>query len=253
MAVYPSFETFLPSIAAFASTVVPQDPAVPAALGVPDGDTGQLARPTIAPYSDPFGMEIIRWYRVGKKNLFFPEEGSGEVAGLQFFTELNLQAMAYGFPDFAALYAVSPAGALGLVQGCFFGGVTPISPETGGSAGLRFLTTVAASNTMIIWSNNMPENRQRTNLAGWGWERNAPVVYSDPANLIANPNNRVPQHGGTATYASRSDYSSLWQPVRNEAEEAIRLSMLDWQDPASDAQFASLLVAIGTGDMMDLN
>lgn len=245
--------SFIPGINAFASIACPADPIVPTAfpldVGLVDLPAGELARPTVGAYTDPFGAEICRLYALGHAGRPLGIGSWVEQDGIQLFTELDLQAVAAGSADFADYYSTDPASATLLVYGCFSGTVTPISPATGGTLGLMSLTRVAVAMTYLIWAQNHSEDVLRAELMGYGNPK-GPPVYTDPANLIAAPNNRIPSQGGTATFTSRDDYSSWAWPARQGLEDQLRASFIDWDVPGSDAALAALLAAANTGAIM---
>jgi hypothetical protein len=248
-----SFESFILSINALSSLIWPVDPIVPVAWpGVTDVAAGDLARPTVGAYSDPFGMQVIRVYRLAETGILaasglYVQEGIGvitEAQGVDFFAELDAQAVAQGFADFAAMYAfnITPAGpAMTLIQGIIALTVTPLTPAVPTPAALYALYVISWRAIAIPFWENSPENRIRANLIGFGPD--APAIYSDPANGVANPNARTIGQGGVATTMTAWDYRAYPWPVR-QALNALHVSaLLDWQAVGSEADYATLRAA----------
>jgi len=229
-----SFESFIPSINAWASVMYPKDELGFAALGVPDMAAGDLVRPTVGAHVDTFGMQVIRVYR--KPPLI---ELSGllveEHDGLTFFHELDLQAAAFSGGAVSTFAQLDPASQAYLAYLIAFGLVTPIDPHTGGSAGLAYQFQVAlVANSIAYWM-NFPYHRLRNGLLGTG--EGDPRFTAPAADLISNPNLRI---SDGATFTAAWSYSTWAYPARNTVEADMTDAFIDWQGATSNASFVAL-------------
>lgn len=238
-----SFETFIPSINAFGSLVYPSDPLVATTFpGVTDLAAGDCARTTIDERTDPFGAEVIRFYNLPNDFQDYVYGATPE-QGIDFFTELDLQAQALGFATFALLYAsdTSETGpAFLLLQGIIGFTVTPIG-NVGGPAGLFFLYSKAWTMCTYVYWMNFAEHRVRNGLQGVCVGQ---PIYSDPANEVANPNVRAIGQGGSAVTMQAWGYRGYPYPARQTLNDAQETALLEWQSAvASEAAYSDLVTA----------